>query len=583
MSKMLNLMQNNKWDEAYEAFSEMVDAGTLDEEACICGASILEHFGEWDGMFEAICWGLRLNPQNYELYLMLGNYYSEKNYDQAYLTYENALYFAQKQGDSAKDDAETISAIIDEYAKTHEISVHNVSFIILSYNTLEYTKLCIQSIRDTCKKGCYEIVVIDNGSADGSVEWLREQDDIVLQENAENVGFPAGCNQGIRLADENNDIFLLNSDTLLMNNSLYLLRMGLYESDRHGATGAVTSYSSNKQEVFKEGKSVSDYYKYAYLNNLPCDNPYEIKSMLVMFAMLIKRDVFSVVGELDEIFSPGNFEDNDYGMRILEAGYLSILCRNSFIYHYGSKSFGKNADTYNHLIDRNRNLFKDKWGFVPKYYMYSRSEIVNLIDADHDDEIKVLEVGCGLGDTLASIKHKFPKAEVHGIELVERIAELGSKKFDIRSGNIEKFEFSPDEKYDYIIFADVLEHLYDPYTLLRNLKSQLNDNGCIISSIPNLMNANVIYELLNGNFTYQDAGILDRTHIRFFTRDEIMHMFENEGYVMDSIKGSIDPTESTEAHKEFFDTILKLVGNDKKVCFDTYQYLIRARVSNMIQ
>jgi GT2 family glycosyltransferase len=578
MSKLLELVQGNKWEEALDVFSHMVEEGKLDEESCICGASIFEHFGQMEAMYDAICWGLNLNPKNYELYLILGNYYTEKNPDQAYLSYENALYFAQKQGESALEDAETIRAILEDYKNTKQISVRNVSFIILSYNTLEYTKLCIQSIRDTCKKGCYEIVVIDNASSDGSVQWLREQDDIVLQENTENAGFPGGCNQGIRLTDENNDIFLLNSDTLMMNNSLYQLRMGLYECERHGATGAVTNYAANRQEAYKEGKNIEDYYKYAYRNNIPCANPYEIKSMLIMFAMLIRRDVFNLVGELDERFNPGNYEDNDYGVRILEAGFLNILCWNSFIYHYGSKSFGKDASKYTQVIRRNRAAFKDKWGFAPHYYMYARNEIVGLVDADIDDEIRVLEVGCGLGDTLAAIKYKFPKAELHGIELVEKIAELGRRKFDIKCGNIENYEFSPEDKYDYIVLADVLEHLYDPNKILQKMKRQLKENGCILTSIPNVMNARVIYELLHGDFTYKDSGILDRTHIRFFTNNEIARMFENEGYEIESIVGTISPEESTKAYKDFFDTILTLVGEDKRIYFDVYQYVVRARV-----
>ena len=74
---------------------------------------------------------------------------------------------------------------------------------------------------------------------------------------------------------------------------------------------------------------------------------------------------------------------------------------------------------------------------------------------------------------------------------------------------------SIDKKYDIILFPDVLEHLRDPESILVSMKDHLNENGFIISSIPNLMNASVIYDLLRENFTYQDAGILDRTHLGF--------------------------------------------------------------------
>lgn len=578
MSEIIECINNDNWDEAYDFLVKKIDKGNMVEDDYVAGATVLEHFGYMEAMYEMISYGLKQYPRNYELYLMLGNYYASFNPNQAYLSYENALFFAEKEGEKANEDILCIKEIWEQFIRDNQISVRKVSIIILSFNTLDYTKLCIQSIRNNCKADSYEIVVVDNASTDGSVEWLQNQDDIILVKNKENVGFPAGCNQGIRMASRDNDIFLLNNDTVLMINSLYQLRMGLYESERHGATGAVTNYAGNGQIVYSEGKNLEDYYEYAYATNIPMNAPYEQKSMLIMFAMLIKREVFDIVGELDERFSPGNFEDNDYGVRILNAGFQNILCWNSFIFHYGSRSFRNDAKSYGDIYIRNRTKFAEKWGFLPEYYMYSRKEIVDLIDKTTDTDIKVLEIGCGLGDTLAAIKYKFPNSDVHGIELDEKIAMLGSSKFDIKCGNVENYEFTSGEKYDFIIFADVLEHLYDPYTVIQKMKKHLNEGGCILTSIPNIMNAHVIYDLLNGNFIYRDAGILDRTHIRFFTQNEIFRMFEKEGYEIDQILWKVDKNESTQINQNFFDKLLELVGEDKKILFDTYQYLIRARI-----
>lgn len=578
MSKIIDYINCEEWDEAYDLLGKIIDNGNLDEETYVAGAAVLEHFGYVDAMYEIISSGLKQYPRNYELYLMLGNYYASSNPNQAYLSYENALYFAEKAGDNAKEDVLVIEEILEEYVKENQISLRNVSFIILSFNTIDYTKLCVQSIRNNCKTDSYEIVVVDNASTDGSVEWLQNQNDIILVKNKENVGFPAGCNQGIRMASQDNDIFLLNNDAVLMINSLYQLRMGLYESERHGAVGAVTNYAANGQIAYSEGKKLEDYYEYAYATNVPAKAPYEQKSMLIMFAMLIKREAFDIVGELDERFSPGNFEDNDYGVRILKAGFQNVLCWNSFIFHYGSRSFGTDVKLYKEIYLRNRARFLGKWGFLPEYYMYSRKEIADLIDKDSQTNINILEIGCGLGDTLAAIKYRFPYCDVHGIEIDKKIAMLGSSKFDIKCGNVETYEFESGEKYDFIIFADVLEHLYDPYSVIHKMKEHLNVGGCILASIPNILNAHVIYDLLNGNFTYQDAGILDRTHIRFFTQNEIYRMFEQDGYEIDQILWKVDKHESTQINQGFFDKLIELVGEDKKILFDTYQYLIRARI-----
>ena len=221
MNDILELVQQERWNEALGLFLQIMRNNDLTEEECILGASIMEHFKEWDSMYDIIRLGLKRNLYNYELYVLLGNYYADKNVDLAYLSYQNALFYAQKANET--EDVSYIIELIGSFLSENEVTVRNVSFVILSYNTLDYTMQCIESIRRTCIEGGYEIVVVDNASEDGSIEWLRNQSDVILVENKENVGFPKGCNQGIRTAKVENDIFLLNNDTVLMENSLYLL------------------------------------------------------------------------------------------------------------------------------------------------------------------------------------------------------------------------------------------------------------------------------------------------------------------------------------------------------------------------
>ena len=96
--------------------------------------------------------------------------------------------------------------------KNHKRSMQNsmsfTSIIILTFNQMKYTQLCIDSIRRYTPPGTYEIIIVDNHSTDGTVDWLREQSDIKLLLNAHNAGFPKGCNQGIKLA-KGNDIWRL--------------------------------------------------------------------------------------------------------------------------------------------------------------------------------------------------------------------------------------------------------------------------------------------------------------------------------------------------------------------------------------
>lgn len=114
------------------------------------------------------------------------------------------------------------------------------SIVILTHNKLDYTKLCIESIRTYTKPDQYELIVVDNASTDGTVAWLRGQPDIKVVWNQHNEGFPRGCNQGIEISTGDN-ILLLNNDTVVTANWLEQLTTALYSSDEIGAVGPATN------------------------------------------------------------------------------------------------------------------------------------------------------------------------------------------------------------------------------------------------------------------------------------------------------------------------------------------------------
>ncbi len=576
---LLSYINNNQYNDAISFFEKNIDSLPLNENICIIAATIYSYFSNQELTLYYIEKGLELNPKNYELYMMLGNYYFDININLSFLCYENAEYFCEIETGIESDDYAYIHTLKNSCYSHPDFSVKPVSFVILSYNTLDVTKVCLKSIRLHCKLDTYEIIVIDNASTDGSREWLASQSDIKFIANTENIGFPAGCNQGIELSTPDNDIFLLNNDTIMMSNSLYTLRMGLYAERSIGAAGSVTNYAVNHQMVVSSNISPADAFNLSYHNNIPRRNSFEYKLWLVGFALLLKRPVLKKVGLLDTLYSPGHYEDNDLCIRIAQAGYSNILCYNSFIFHWGSKSFNTlGNEQFCNLSNTNRDKFKAKWGFNPDYYSHIRQDIIPFISDDHDTPLKILEIGCGAGATLAHIKYLFPNSKVHGIELVQEIVSISDKNLNIICGNIENM-ILPYEKhsFDYIICGDVLEHLLYPQNTLSMLREYLKLDGYILASLPNLMNAKVIYNLLCGNFTYTDSGILDKTHVRFFTLKEIIKLFEEQGFTLENIEYSVSPTESTETNIDFFKQLLQIEGIAPKEEFDAYQYLVKAK------
>lgn len=166
---------------------------------------------------------------------------------------------------------------------------------------------------------------------------------------------------------------------------------------------------------------------------------------------------------------------------------------------------------------------------LPNYYQILRSEIFNLISPDCKN---ILDIGCGAGILLSSYK-KFvnPDAHIVGIEIYPPAGKAAHHYLDeIYIDNIEEpaqKEYTR-HKYDCIILADVLEHLRDPKAVLEKLKPLLTENGKIITSVPNVLHYSVMEMMIKqGQWKYQDAGILDRTHLRFFSAASFEEMIES--------------------------------------------------------
>lgn len=163
---------------------------------------------------------------------------------------------------------------------------------------------------------------------------------------------------------------------------------------------------------------------------------------------------------------------------------------------------------------------------------------------------RVLEVGAGSGDTLVEIKKRNIASEVVGIELME-IANSNQKSDLIDSfffGNIEEFDFSLiSGKFDVIICGDVLEHLIDPWNVVKKLSSLLVPGGILIISVPNFSEIKTLAKIfLKRDFQYASEGILDRTHLRFFCKRNVKDLFADTLTHMKTIPSfKLNPAQKT--------------------------------------
>lgn len=207
------------------------------------------------------------------------------------------------------------------------------------------------------------------------------------------------------------------------------------------------------------------------------------------------------------------------------------------------------------------------------YYLHSRPEVLERVPLEAR---RILDVGCGGGGLSAAIKAR-QSAEVHGVEIVPAAAEHARAHLDrVWNCEIEKaLAELPDRHYDCIIIADVLEHLENPWKTLRKLKQKLEVGGKLVASIPNIQNWQIVLNLIEGNWDYKNEGILDWTHLRFFTRKSVEELFWTAGLLITKISSSEygPPTPP-----QLLSALRKLNIEDSSLQRDgkTFQFLVEA-------
>lgn len=172
--------------------------------------------------------------------------------------------------------------------------------------------------------------------------------------------------------------------------------------------------------------------------------------------------------------------------------------------------------------------FQNPWDARYDEGGYFRSPRLELVPHIPSDARRLLDVGCAAGEFGKTLKNT-RDIEVIGVELDPQAAELARRHLDeVITGNIETLVLPfPDGYFDCITCADVLEHLVDPWETVLKLKKLLTPEGTLVISLPNVSFYEILFACVQGFWTYTDHGILDRTHLRFFTPIEAQRMIEN--------------------------------------------------------
>ena len=172
------------------------------------------------------------------------------------------------------------------------------------------------------------------------------------------------------------------------------------------------------------------------------------------------------------------------------------------------------------------------------YYEHARPEVANVVPRDVR---QVVDVGCGAGALGRSLKRARPGIQVRGVEIVpDQAARARRVLDDCHVGAAEDPLPTTWPRPDCVIFADVLEHLVDPWSVLAAWRARIKPGGALVISLPNVLHNSVTRGAVDGRWDYQEAGVLDRTHLRFFTKSSAIEMIEGAGFKVHQVQRLLD-------------------------------------------
>lgn len=213
----------------------------------------------------------------------------------------------------------------------------------------------------------------------------------------------------------------------------------------------------------------------------------------------------------------------------------------------------------------------------PQYYSFVKRWMIDWIPRNVPSTI--LDIGCAAGAMGKAIRERNITATLIGIELSNEAAKCAAPYYDrIHEGDVEKMELSYSNYFDLVFCADILEHLRDPWTMLTRIKSMLKPDGLLLCSIPNIRYWRILRDLVFfGYWNYEKEGILDDTHLRFFTRKSFSNDLIQCGFEIKhcsiSITASYDSKQNTldkisfHLFSEFLGSQIRYVANNKKAIF----------------
>lgn len=322
------------------------------------------------------------------------------------------------------------------------------SVIIVTYNQLEFTRQCVDSILLRTDAPT-ELIFVDNGSTDGTPDYLQSIPGARIILNSRNLGFAPAVNQGIRIAS-GRQILLLNNDCIVTTGWLDRLLEVLYDDPRNGLVGPVSNQVSGAQQIPVAYPDLASLDGFAWDQRL--HRQLIETDRLVGFCLLFRREVPERIGGLDEQFEIGCFEDDDFCRRAIAAGFRALIAPQAFVHHFGSATFRASGFDLGEILQKNGLRYENKWAVRP-----DNGSPQNRLDTAKTDGGTALAEAAHAEAALAEAAHAYVSTDLPSGEPLLQRREVRLSLCMIVRDNEDTIEACLDSIYpwvDEIIIVD---------------------------------------------------------------------------------------------------------------------------------
>ncbi|MBP2627619.1 MAG: hypothetical protein H6Q68_2330 [Firmicutes bacterium] len=444
-----------------------------------------------------------------------------------------------------------------------------VSIILLAFNHLDYTKLCVESLYRFTSHINFELITVNNGSSDDTEQFFNTLPNKKKINFPCNVGGDKASNEALKLVEGKYTVGLSN-DLILTPNWLDNLLICIESDESIGIVVPACSASSNYQQVNLNYNNLDEMVQVAAAYNISNPNKWEERMRLITYTNLMRTELVKKLCGSNEIYSPGGFEDDDLSFRLRRAGYKLIFAKDTFVHHFGSITINDDYAKLN-LLERNRRIFFNEFGVDAWDDCTIDFEVVNLIQCGPKDHQDVLILCASCGGTVLQVKNKLRENGCSDVTLwtmTEKQKYLQDLQTVSDYAVLGQFQnitaVCKDKLFDYILIEVDLQGIVNHQTLLQDTIKLLRDDGQLIFTAANEAFYLNVINLLNGNVDCDEK--FSRCG---FNIEKLCNFIANEGFADMQIYYPLVPIPPE--HRPLFENLKNVsLVEDKKLLDQIY-------------